>query len=282
MTSTESILALQCWSHGVLPDHLIMDHASCRTEGERLSHMHHVMNEVVPSTTMQQFVLKSYSYSLGPYFAFRSSYASHLAVQSVLTYLFRIQDRNPQNHRLYLKSGQLTSTVLKLGYDDNLLIDGSRDAVPFRLTTNNITTVGPTGLEGTYVGAALSAARVWSEKRIKLLQILDTFIRDDLSLWIGLVSPRRLGPTSEVIPDTTVTIDPSIEIPPCPPGVRTTPSALCIMRHEQLNWRCGLWNEILRGDVLESCVKANLKLVESKLDSIAPLPQPLADKVWYR
>lgn len=127
------------------------------------------------------------------WFASRYSYASTLAVMSMVGYILGLGDRHGQNilfdetcgDVLHVDFGCLFEKGLTLAYPEK---------VPFRLTHNMVDALGVTGVEGVFRVSCQATLSLLRENKDSIMSLLETFIHDPLVEW-GRPSSKnnRLG-----------------------------------------------------------------------------------------
>ena len=112
-------------------------------------------------------------------FQFRKSFASQLAVNSLLQHAFAIVERSPSKFVFCLRSGQVLSPDFRTQYNQGLFHE---PGVPFRLTRSVEEALG-LSLHGTFTPALATASSAVAVKEEVLRPLLEILLRDDVMAW---------------------------------------------------------------------------------------------------
>lgn len=143
-----------------------------------------IQSSLVPSTILRDYFTKSYK-TFADFWLFRKQFSYQYAAVTFMTFLMSINNRYPHKILINAGSGNIWSTemlpVLPAGKSTPQFHNG--EPVPFRLTPNIQTLMGPTALEGLYSMSVMIIARGLTEPEFDLDQYLCIFVRDELVSW---------------------------------------------------------------------------------------------------
>lgn len=102
-----------------------------------------------------------------------------------MTFLMSINNRYPHKFLINAGSGNVWATEMlpTLPPSNKAPAFHNGEPVPFRLTPNIQTLMGPTSLEGLYSMSVMIIARCLTEPEFDLDQYLSIFVRDELISW---------------------------------------------------------------------------------------------------
>ena len=112
-------------------------------------------------------------------FQFRKSFASQLAVNSLLQHAFAIVERSPSKFVFCLRSGQVLAPDFRTQYNQGLFHE---PGVPFRLKRSIEEALG-LSLHGTFTPALATASSAVAAKEEVLRPLLEILLRDDVMAW---------------------------------------------------------------------------------------------------
>ncbi|KAI2509201.1 PI3/PI4 kinase-like protein [Fragilaria crotonensis] len=114
-------------------------------------------------------------------FHFRRSFASHLAINSLMQHAFCVVVRTPSRVVLNETSGQVLSQDFRLSYNNQGFLDSQK--VPFRLTPNLNELIGPIMMDGRFIPSFSMAASAIKSNMEDIDSILRLLMRDDIVSW---------------------------------------------------------------------------------------------------
>lgn len=143
-----------------------------------------IQASIVPTTVFRDYFMKSYS-SFADFWLFRKQFSYQYAGITFMTFLMSINNRYPHKFLINLASGNVWATEMLpiLPPSKSAPAFHNGESVPFRLTPNIQTLMGPTCLEGLYAMSIMIIARGLTEPEFDLDQYLCVFVRDELISW---------------------------------------------------------------------------------------------------
>lgn len=126
--------------------------------------------------------------SADQFFVFRREFGKQLALTSFLSYILSISDRALYKICVSQRSARITNADFFAQYSNSFLLEQT-EQIPFRLTRNLTTFLGPFVLTGVFVSTMTSAAACLARNQEVLKNYLCLFLRDDLVSWSEKKSP---------------------------------------------------------------------------------------------
>jgi len=114
-------------------------------------------------------------------FHFRRTFASHLAINSLMQHAFSVVVRTPSRVVMNEASGQVFSPEFRLSYNNQGFLESQK--VPFRMTPNLREMVGPIMMEGRFIPTMSMAATAIKSNMEDIDAILRLLVRDDIVSW---------------------------------------------------------------------------------------------------
>jgi len=127
--------------------------------------------------------------SIESIFAFRRRFALEWAVESLLQYVFNVADRTPSRLVVNINNGTVIPTEFRISYNNQGLVAGNK--IPFRMTRNLETLIGPFVIDGIFVPAMASTAEAFACVEKALHPALCVIFRDDIVAWYCSKSPPK-------------------------------------------------------------------------------------------
>ncbi|KAK7086762.1 hypothetical protein SK128_001248 [Halocaridina rubra] len=127
----------------------------------------------------------------------RMAYCRTTAVMSMVGYILGLGDRHGENILFDATCGDTVHVDFNCLFNKGETFDWP-ERVPFRLTHNMVSAMGPTGCEGIYRRSCEVTMRVMRDEREALMSILRPFIHDPLVEWSRADSRARSGGTGEI------------------------------------------------------------------------------------
>ncbi|PGH00581.1 hypothetical protein AJ80_09152 [Polytolypa hystricis UAMH7299] len=141
-----------------------------------------IQEKWVPNT-----ILLNYFQSIYPNFAdfwlFRRQFSYQYAAISFMTYVMHMSNRYPHKISISRSTGDIWGTELTPAMHSQKPLFYNPEHVPFRLTPNIQTLMGPLATEGIFACAIMAIARCLTEPRHELEQQLSIFVRDEMIFW---------------------------------------------------------------------------------------------------
>lgn len=114
-------------------------------------------------------------------FHFRRSFASHLAINSLMQHALSVVMRTPSRVVMNETSGQVLSPEFRLRYNNQGFLESQK--VPFRLTPNLSEMIGPIMMDGRFIPSLSMAASAIKSSAEDIDSVLRLLIRDDIVSW---------------------------------------------------------------------------------------------------
>jgi len=131
------------------------------------------------------------------WFAARLRYARSAAVMSIVGHVLGLGDRHGENILLQEGTGGVFHVDFNCLFDKGLTFE-KPELVPFRLTHNMVDAMGAYGREGPFRKSAELALGLLRQHRDTLMNILETFVYDPTTDFVGSKKKR----TTPGVPET--------------------------------------------------------------------------------
>ncbi|KAK3325553.1 hypothetical protein B0H66DRAFT_492214 [Apodospora peruviana] len=135
------------------------------------------------------------------FWLFRRRFSYQLAALTFMTYILHIDKRYPQKINIARGSGNIWGSDLMAAFGQNRPLFQNTEPVPFRLTPNLQTLMGPLATEGIFSCSVMAIARCLTEPEFQLEHALTLFVRDEMMFWFTS-SHRSLSLTEAQLRDT--------------------------------------------------------------------------------
>jgi transformation/transcription domain-associated protein len=154
-------------------------HAAVRTEIFTA-----IRQKWVPQTIALQYFQATYP-SFADFFLFRKQFSYQLAALTFMTYTMHMSARFPHKLSISRSTGNVWGSELIPAMVSGRPIFHNPEPVPFRLTPNLQTLMGPLATEGLFSAALMAIARCLTEPESgsELEQQLSIFVRDEMTFW---------------------------------------------------------------------------------------------------
>ena len=138
----------------------------------------------VPQTLALHYFQATYP-SFADFFLFRKQFSYQLAALTFMTYTMHMSARFPHKLSISRATGNVWGSELIPAMVSNKPYFHNPEAVPFRLTPNLQTLMGPLATEGLFSAALMAIARCLTEPEggSELEQQLSIFVRDEMIFW---------------------------------------------------------------------------------------------------
>ncbi|KAL7069141.1 hypothetical protein ACR3K2_03980 [Cryptosporidium serpentis] len=113
-------------------------------------------------------------------FIFVKQFTTHVGVLSIFSYILGATDVTPNKMFVSLDTGQVYQSELKSSYVSSTLLIDRIEKVPFRLTRNMQSLMGPYGKNGILPGVMLAFAQCLQKYEFHVRNLLCSLLRDDL------------------------------------------------------------------------------------------------------
>ncbi len=153
-----------------------------------------VQERWVPSNLVLDFFLQTYP-SFSSFWLFRRQFSYQLAALTFITYIMHISTRYPQKLSISRASGCVWGSELVPTISQQRPLFSNPEPVPFRLTPNLQTLMGPLATEGIFSCAIMAISRCLTEPEGELEQQLSIFVRDEVVFWFTQQQRAQLQET---------------------------------------------------------------------------------------
>ncbi|KAI9850594.1 MAG: hypothetical protein M1838_005379 [Thelocarpon superellum] len=136
----------------------------------------------VPSTLALSYFTAIHP-SFDGFWLFRRHFSYQLAALTFMTYIMHMNNRYPHKLSISRASGQCWGSELIPAIAAGKPFFHNPEPVPFRLTPNLQTLLGPLALEGIFSCAMMALARCLTEPTFDLDATLSIFVRDEMIFW---------------------------------------------------------------------------------------------------
>ena len=117
------------------------------------------------------------------FWLFRRRFSYQLAALTFMTYILHIDKRYPHKFNIARGSGNIWGSELVAFMAQNRPFFHNAEPVPFRLTPNLQTLMGPLATEGIFSCSIMAIARCLTEPEFQLEHALTLFVRDEMMFW---------------------------------------------------------------------------------------------------
>ncbi|KAL8827579.1 MAG: hypothetical protein Q9191_003095, partial [Dirinaria sp. TL-2023a] len=142
-----------------------------------------IVQKWVPATIAQEYFSATYP-SFADFWLFRRRFSYQLAALTFLTYTMHMTSRYPHKLTIARATGNIWGSELAPQMASQRPIFHNPEPVPFRLTPNLQTLMGPLATEGIFVAALQAIARCLIEPEEELEAQLEIFVRDEMIYWM--------------------------------------------------------------------------------------------------
>ncbi|KAH8739483.1 hypothetical protein FG386_000455 [Cryptosporidium ryanae] len=133
----------------------------------------------VPGDILRSNLLKRFR-SHDQSFTFIKQFTSQIGILSIFSYILGVNEVTPNKLFLSVETGQVYQSELKSSYVSSTLIVEKTERVPFRLTRNIESLMGPFGKVGVLPGSMLAFVHCLQKYEFHVRNLLCSLIRDDL------------------------------------------------------------------------------------------------------
>ncbi|KAF2448613.1 hypothetical protein P171DRAFT_518105 [Karstenula rhodostoma CBS 690.94] len=160
-----------------------------------------VQEKYVPQTLLLDYFRSTYPI-FEDFWLFRRTFSYQLAALTFMTYVMHMNSRFPHKISISRGSGRVWGSELIPSMAIGKPILHNSEPVPFRLTPNMQTLMGPLALEGIFAPSVMSIARCLIEPEGELEMQLAIFMRDEMNHWF---TSQHKGLTAENLRETVQT-----------------------------------------------------------------------------
>ncbi|KAK9475364.1 uncharacterized protein V1510DRAFT_427714 [Dipodascopsis tothii] len=151
---------------------------------DKIDILNTIQQTMVPNTVVRDYFANVFA-TFADFWLFRRQFAYEYAGITFMTYMMCIGNRYA--HKLLISQGSgsawATETLPSLPPHKTTPSFYNSEPVPFRLTPNIQTLIGPTAMEGLFGPAVMTIARCLTEPVFDLEQHLSLFVRDEIISW---------------------------------------------------------------------------------------------------
>lgn len=153
-----------------------------------------IQDKWVPHTIALDFFKASYP-AYADFWLFRRHFSYQYAALTFMTYILFMNGRYPHKLNIARATGNIWGSELIASMAAGKPTFHNPEPVPFRLTPNIQTLMGPMATEGIFTCAIMAIARCLTEPEFDLEQQLSLFVRDEMIFWF--TSSHRAGSMGE-------------------------------------------------------------------------------------
>ena len=121
--------------------------------------------------------------SFAEFWLFRRQFSYQFAALTFMTYILHMHNRYPHKLSISRNTGNIWGSELMSCMAAGKAFFHNPEPVPFRLTPNLQTLMGPLATEGIFSCAIMAIARCLTEPEFELEQQLSLFVRDEMIFW---------------------------------------------------------------------------------------------------
>jgi transformation/transcription domain-associated protein len=152
------------------------------TASARLETFQAIQKKWVPHNLALDYFSATYP-SFAEFWLFRRQFSYQYAALTFMTYILHMTTRTPQKLSISRATGLVWGSELIPGMASGKAFFHNPEAVPFRLTPNIQTLMGPLAMEGIFGSSLMVVARCLTEPEWELEQQLSLFVRDEMIFW---------------------------------------------------------------------------------------------------
>jgi transformation/transcription domain-associated protein len=141
-----------------------------------------IQEKWVPNNLALDYFTKIYP-SYSEFWLFRRQFSYQFAALTFMTYVLHMHNRYPQKLNIARGTGNVWGSELMSCMNAGKAFFLNPESVPFRLTPNLQTLMGPLATEGIFSCAIMAIARCLTEPEFELEQQLSLFVRDEMIFW---------------------------------------------------------------------------------------------------
>ncbi|TVY21135.1 Transcription-associated protein 1 [Lachnellula arida] len=141
-----------------------------------------IQDKWVPHNLALEYFTKVYP-SYSEFWLFRRQFSYQFAALTFMTYILHMHNRYPQKLNISRGTGNVWGSELMSCMAAGKAFFHNPEPVPFRLTPNLQTLMGPLATEGIFSCAIMAIARCLTEPEFELEQQLSLFVRDEMIFW---------------------------------------------------------------------------------------------------
>jgi transformation/transcription domain-associated protein len=143
-----------------------------------------IIDKWVPNTIALDYFKAIYP-SFADFWLFRRQFAYQYATTAFMTYIMHMSGRYPMKLSISKRTGDIWASDALPNLSSGKAVLYNPEAVPFRLTPNLQTLMGPLAVEGIFTASLMAIARGLAEgdQGYEMAQLLAVFVRDEMYAW---------------------------------------------------------------------------------------------------
>ncbi|KAL4439666.1 hypothetical protein ABPG75_002667 [Micractinium tetrahymenae] len=145
----------------------------------------------VTENIFSQFMYKTMVENNLSMWVIKKQFALSAAMSAVACHMLLLTGRSPSKLLVSRSMGTITHADLTSTYDSRFQLERGHETVPFRLTRNMQSFIGPQGMEGMVVCAITAAAQALQAEQGITSSMVALFFRDDILSWAARRSGAR-------------------------------------------------------------------------------------------
>lgn len=157
-------------------------HTQMQSSGLRMEAFTAIHEKLVPSTLVLQYFQKTHD-SFSSFWLTRRQFSYQLACLTFMTYIMHMSNRQPHKMSFSRATGNIWGSELIPAMAAGKPSFHNAEPVPFRLTPNLQTLMGPLAMEGIFSCSMMSLARCLTKPEFDLEASLSVFVRDEMIFW---------------------------------------------------------------------------------------------------
>lgn len=161
-----------------------------QTVTARMEVFNAIQQKWVPQTLVLEYFQQIFPH-FNDFWLFRRQFSYQLSALTFMTYILYMHNRYPQKMNIARGSGNIWGSELMSFMSTSKPVFHNPEPVPFRLTPNLQTLMGPLATEGIFACSLMAIARCLVETEYELEHALTLFVRDEMIFW--LTSSHRQG-----------------------------------------------------------------------------------------
>lgn len=158
----------------------------------RLETFNAIQEKYVPNTIVLDFFRDTYQ-SYDDFWLFRRAFGYQFAALTFMTYVMFINTRYPHKLSISRGCGKVWGSELVSSMQSQRAIYHNMENVPFRLTPNLQTLMGPLVTEGIFAPSLMAIARCLTEPEGEMDMQLSIFVRDEVAYWFSQQHKQSVG-----------------------------------------------------------------------------------------
>ncbi|KAI5290001.1 hypothetical protein KEM54_002692 [Ascosphaera aggregata] len=143
-----------------------------------------IQEKWVPHTLVLDYFQRIYP-SYADHYLFRRQVSYQYACVAFMTYIMHMNNRMPSKIFFSRGTGNIWASDILPSMHPAKAVFFNPEPVPFRLTPNLQTLMGPLFMEGIFSSTMMALARCLTEPRHELEQQLSIFVRDEMLFWVA-------------------------------------------------------------------------------------------------